>query len=172
MDALGPGYRQVAAGLREQILSGRLRPGEKLSAFHILAAELDVSQATISAAVNQLADEGLVRIERGKSTTVLARHRFRVAVEVARPEDDGPRDEAALGAAIAAAAGAEAAVSETEAARVLGSSVQVILIVTAASPARAGTVAEAAVWSARGRWSWEGFDPAWSTVTAAPAGEA
>jgi DNA-binding transcriptional regulator YhcF (GntR family) len=172
VDALRPGYRQVAAGLREQILSGKLLPGAKLSAFSVLASELRVSQATISAAVNQLADEGLVRIEHGRSTVVLARRRFRVAVEIARPEDDGPRDADALSAAVGAAAAAEPAVSAIESARVLGSSVEVTAIVTASSPARAGAITEAVVWSARGRWSWDGFDLAWSTVTAAPAGEA
>jgi DNA-binding transcriptional regulator YhcF (GntR family) len=172
VDALRPGYRQVAAGLREQILSGKLPAGSAIDGYSIMARNLKVSQATISAAVNQLADEGLVRIEHGKQTIVLARRKFRVAVEIARPEDDGPRDADALTAALTAAAAAEPAVSAIESARVLRSSVEVIAIVTASSPARAGTIAESLVWSARGQWSWDGFDLAWSTVTAAPAGEA
>jgi DNA-binding FadR family transcriptional regulator len=167
----GPGYRQVAGELRRRVLSGEYAPGTAIPRQGLLADEFGADVAVVNRAVNALAAEGLVRVEHGRPTVVLARRRFRVAVEVARPEDDGPRDAEALSAAIASAAAGEPA-AEVEATRVLASSVQAILVVTAASPARAGAVAETLVWSARGQWSWDGLDLAWSMVTSAPAAEA
>jgi DNA-binding GntR family transcriptional regulator len=170
VDASRPGYRQVAAWLREKILSGELRPGAALPAHSALAAEHGVSQATISAAVGQLADEGLVRVEHGRPTVVLARHSFRVAVEIARPEDDQTRDASAFASAVAASAVADQATSAVEASLVDDRAVKVILIVTAPTPGKAAMIAESVVWSARGKWSWDGFSAAWSIVTAGPAG--
>jgi DNA-binding transcriptional regulator YhcF (GntR family) len=76
VDVSRPGYRQVAAGLRDDILSGRLtgtlRPQATLAAKH------GVSVAIINAAVAELAREGLVNLEHGKPTTVASRRRWRV----------------------------------------------------------------------------------------------
>jgi DNA-binding transcriptional regulator YhcF (GntR family) len=79
VDASRPGYRQVAAGLRDDILAGRL--AGTLKPQSVLAGEHRVSVAIINAAVTELAREGLVNVEHGKLTTVAARRRWLVRAE-------------------------------------------------------------------------------------------
>jgi DNA-binding GntR family transcriptional regulator len=90
VDASRPGYRQVAAGLREQILSGDLPPGTKLRSQTEIAEDNKVSGAIANAAINQLAREGLVRIEHGKPTLVLTQRRWRAAITIRRTSDTVP----------------------------------------------------------------------------------
>jgi DNA-binding GntR family transcriptional regulator len=52
----------VQEALREAIISGRFRPGDKLSE-RLLAAELGVSTTPVKEALQRLATDGLVRIE-------------------------------------------------------------------------------------------------------------
>ena len=52
--------RQVYDGLREAILAGRLRPGERLPSTRTLAAELGVARNTVVLAYAQLRTEGYV----------------------------------------------------------------------------------------------------------------
>jgi GntR family transcriptional regulator len=108
VDALRPGYRQVAARLREQILAGTPAPGEAIAPHSALARDLQVSQATVSAAVSQLAAEGLVRLEHGKQTIVLAQRRWRVSVAVPWRGGETVAREASEGAREALSAAAEA----------------------------------------------------------------
>jgi DNA-binding transcriptional MocR family regulator len=85
VDASRPGYRQVAATLRERILSGAegYRPGDYLKGNPALAAEFGkVSTAIVNAAVSQLAAEGLVRVEHGKQTEILGQRPWRASVTV------------------------------------------------------------------------------------------
>src|SRR5690606_26236423 len=65
-----PLYRQVYDGLREAILAGRLRPGERLPSTRTLAAELGVARNTVVLAYAQLRTEGYVVGARGGGTRV------------------------------------------------------------------------------------------------------
>jgi DNA-binding GntR family transcriptional regulator len=61
----------VAGILREQILSGKLSPGEQIVEGR-WAAKLKVAQASIREALNMLATEGFVQKELGRSARVTA----------------------------------------------------------------------------------------------------
>lgn len=68
-----PMYRQLAAELREQIVSGTLAEGYRLPPERELAARLEVNRTTILQAYQQLKDEGLIASKVGKGTFVLPR---------------------------------------------------------------------------------------------------
>ncbi|MBW3091076.1 PLP-dependent aminotransferase family protein [Bifidobacterium miconisargentati] len=68
-----PMYRQLAAELREQIISGTLAEGYRLPPERELAARLEVNRTTILQAYQQLKDEGLIASKVGKGTFVLPR---------------------------------------------------------------------------------------------------
>ena len=53
-----PKYYQLYTAIREDILRGELRPGQKLPSRRALAEHLHVSIATVSGAYEQLVDEG------------------------------------------------------------------------------------------------------------------
>ena len=55
-----PLYEALYRCLREDILSGRLTPGEKLPSKRALAANLEVSKITVETAYNQLLSEGYI----------------------------------------------------------------------------------------------------------------
>lgn len=61
---------QLATGLRQAILEGPLRSGERLPATRILAEELSVARSTVVEAFEQLASEGLVETKTGSGTFV------------------------------------------------------------------------------------------------------
>ena len=65
----GP-YRQVAADLLGAIASGVLRPGDHLPTVKELAARYGVSIGTAHRAIALLNTDGLVRVSRGRRTTV------------------------------------------------------------------------------------------------------
>ena len=56
-----PLYEALYRFLREDILSGKLRPGEKLPSKRALAANLEVSKITVEGAYDQLLAEGYIR---------------------------------------------------------------------------------------------------------------
>ena len=60
-----PLYEQVFAGLKEQIITGKWKEGERLPATRTLAAELAVSRNTIDQAYGQLCAEGYITGRRG-----------------------------------------------------------------------------------------------------------
>ncbi len=60
---------QVRRAILAEILSGRLRPGERLLEAH-LSRELGVSQATVNAALQDLHNQGLVTKVLNRSTNV------------------------------------------------------------------------------------------------------
>lgn len=80
-----PLYLQITAQLREAILSGELRSGERLTPERRLAALLDVNRTTIVNAYRELASEGLVAGHVGRGTIVTYQ---RPAPEPVEP--DGP----------------------------------------------------------------------------------
>ncbi|HEU5318751.1 MAG TPA: aminotransferase class I/II-fold pyridoxal phosphate-dependent enzyme [Chloroflexota bacterium] len=65
-----PLYRQVYDGLREAILDGRLKAGERLPSTRTLAGELKISRNTVLAAFDQLLSEGYLQGARGSGTYV------------------------------------------------------------------------------------------------------
>lgn len=67
----GEGRREgLERALREAIRSGRLAAGSRLPSTRTLAAELDVSRGTVSAAYDQLVAEGYLHSRHGSGTTV------------------------------------------------------------------------------------------------------
>src|SRR5262245_44213137 len=71
------GHRALGAGvytqLREAILAGRLRPGERLPATRALAQRLAVSRNTVTYAYERLVAEGFAEARVGAGTFVSAR---------------------------------------------------------------------------------------------------
>lgn len=62
-----PAYQQVADQLRDLVLTGTLRVGDRLPGEHELAARFGVSRPTVREALRALASQGLVHTERGPS---------------------------------------------------------------------------------------------------------
>ncbi|MBV8564124.1 MAG: GntR family transcriptional regulator [Methylobacteriaceae bacterium] len=62
--------KRVANALRDQIASGRLKPGARLASEVALAQALEISRPTLREAIRILAREGLLRIRRGIGTFV------------------------------------------------------------------------------------------------------
>lgn len=65
-----PLHRQVYDGIRSAILSGSLRPGERLPPTRVLAGRLSLSRVTVAEAYDQLQTEGYVLGKRGSGTFV------------------------------------------------------------------------------------------------------
>lgn len=66
---------QVAAEqLRKRILSGELRPGDRLPPEEQLTAELDIARTTLREALRVLESQGLLRIQRGRRGGPIVTH--------------------------------------------------------------------------------------------------
>lgn len=65
-----PLYSQVMRSLKEQILSGRLSPGERIPSESDLTVAFRVSRVVVRQALQILEDEGLILRVRGKGTFV------------------------------------------------------------------------------------------------------
>jgi GntR family transcriptional regulator len=61
---------QIARGVRLAIAAGRLAAGDRLPSARELAADLGVNFHTVRKAYGELEAEGLLRVERGRGTTV------------------------------------------------------------------------------------------------------
>lgn len=68
-----PVYQQIRAGIREQILSGRLPDGYRLPPERKLADALGVNRSTVLAAYRELKAEGMLDAHVGRGTTVTGR---------------------------------------------------------------------------------------------------
>lgn len=62
--------QQVAASIREAIVSGELQPGEAIPSERSLAADFAVNRSTVREALHHLEAWGFVQIRQGGSTTV------------------------------------------------------------------------------------------------------
>ncbi len=71
-DSQTPYYRQIYDGYRAAILTGRLRPGERLPSTRALAEELGISRLPVVNAFEQLLHEGYVEGRTGAGTYVSA----------------------------------------------------------------------------------------------------
>lgn len=69
-DAEQPVYTQLAESLRQQILAGAYRPGERLPSEHMLVEMYGVSPMTVRRAINLLASQGIITTTRGSGTFV------------------------------------------------------------------------------------------------------
>lgn len=89
-----PLHRQLYDGLREAILTGRVRPGARLPSTRTLAADLGASRNTVLAAFGQLLAEGYLEGRVGAGTTVastLPETLLRAHPQAARAERPGRR---------------------------------------------------------------------------------
>lgn len=69
-DHAGPLFRQIYLGLRDAVLSGKLRSGERLPSTRELAEQLHVSRTVVLLAYDQLLAEGYVSGRHGSGTYV------------------------------------------------------------------------------------------------------
>jgi GntR family transcriptional regulator len=69
-DHATPLYEQLADGLRQQIASGKLKPGALLAPESALVAKHQVSRVTARKALDLLVDEGLIVRRQGKGTFI------------------------------------------------------------------------------------------------------
>lgn len=65
-----PLYEQLSDNIKAQIHSGKLSPGDKLPPVRVLAETLNINMHTVRHAYRLLADENIVRVRLGQSTTV------------------------------------------------------------------------------------------------------
>lgn len=101
----GPAYRQVESALRDAILVGRFRPGDRLPATRLLATELSVSRNTVLRAFEQLLDQGYLVARVGSGTFVAATlPEERTATSDPRRVDTASSSKAAIAAPPPAAA--------------------------------------------------------------------
>jgi GntR family transcriptional regulator/MocR family aminotransferase len=69
-DSSLPAYQRVAEAIRNGILEGRFRPGEKLPPTRVIAASLKLARNTVLEAYEQLAAEGYLTARHGSGTFV------------------------------------------------------------------------------------------------------
>lgn len=63
-------FDQLASAVRAELARGALRAGDRLPAARELAASLDINIHTVLRAYQQLRDEGLVDLRRGRGAVV------------------------------------------------------------------------------------------------------
>ena len=67
-----PLFSQIAGAIRQQVAGGTLGVGNKLPPAKSLAEQLDVNLHTVLRAYQELRDEGLVELRRGRGATITA----------------------------------------------------------------------------------------------------
>jgi len=67
-----PLFEQVAASVRSDILTGSVVPGDRLPSAREVSEALDINLHTVLHAYQQLRDEGLVDLRRGRGAVVAA----------------------------------------------------------------------------------------------------
>ncbi|WP_417508171.1 GntR family transcriptional regulator [Microbacterium sp.] len=65
-----PLFEQVASSVRGDILAGRIGPGDRLPTAREVADALEINLHTVLRAYQQLRDEGLIDLRRGRGALV------------------------------------------------------------------------------------------------------
>lgn len=86
----GRSAREIASGIEAAVTAGVLGPGERLPSVRRLAAELEISPATVASAYRDLRSRGIVTGRSRGRTTVSLRPPLRARAEVSVPT--GTRD--------------------------------------------------------------------------------
>ncbi len=68
-----PVYEQIVSGLRSILVSGRLSVGDQLPTVRQLAMDLGTHHNTVAQAYRILAEEGWLRLKRGRGAVVVQR---------------------------------------------------------------------------------------------------
>lgn len=64
-------YEKISNSVRQEILDGKLKPGDRLPSVRTLAAEWGCTQGTVQRAYQELASQGLVTSRAGQGTKVV-----------------------------------------------------------------------------------------------------
>jgi GntR family transcriptional regulator len=75
-----PIFAQIAAGVRREVIEGRLASGDRLPAAKDVARSLDVNLHTVLRAYQELRHEGLVDLRRGRGAVVTGQPAAQVEV--------------------------------------------------------------------------------------------
>ena len=74
-----PIYEQIELGIKELILKGALKYGEKLPSVREMSSILTINPNTISKAYGELEREGVIETLRGKGTFITDNYKGKVA---------------------------------------------------------------------------------------------
>jgi DNA-binding transcriptional regulator YhcF (GntR family) len=69
-----PIYLQIIAQVREQVRSGRLKPGDELPSVRELAENLGINMHTARNAYLKLRDQGIIKLRLGRRATIAKPH--------------------------------------------------------------------------------------------------
>ncbi len=85
-----PLYRQLAGELKQQILDGRLKPGEALPSVRDVAAALEINLHTVRRAYQELRDAGMITQRLGQKAKVAPLRQVKATRETIEERVTGP----------------------------------------------------------------------------------
>jgi GntR family transcriptional regulator len=66
-----PGYNQIVEQIQQEIVSGRLKPGDQLPTVRALASDLRINFNTVARAYRILDEMGIISTQHGRGTFIL-----------------------------------------------------------------------------------------------------
>ncbi len=69
-----PIYLQIISQIRDQVRSGRLKPGDELPSVRELADSLGINMHTVRSAYLKLRDQGIINLRLGRRATIAKSH--------------------------------------------------------------------------------------------------